>query len=52
MINRVLYKYKHKLPDYSKPLSAGIDLRADIDEIIEQHLIQGKIVERLVLTEK
>ena len=34
MKNRVLYKYKHKLPDYSKPLSAGIDLRADIDEII------------------
>ncbi|HPF03995.1 MAG TPA: dUTP diphosphatase [Bacteroidales bacterium] len=29
---RIVNRSKHKLPEYSTPLSAGMDLRADIDE--------------------
>ncbi len=31
---RIINKGKHKLPEYATPLSAGMDLRASIDEAI------------------
>lgn len=41
---RIINKSKHALPNYETPLSAGMDLRADIDEDIELGSLERKLV--------
>lgn len=41
---KVINKSKHKLPSYSTPLSAGMDIRADIDDNIVLKPMQRVLV--------
>ena len=36
---KIINKSKHPLPQYATPLSAGLDLRANIDTPITLHFI-------------
>lgn len=40
----IINKSKHQLPSYSTPLSAGLDLRANIDESITLKPLQRKLI--------
>ncbi len=41
---KIINKSKHQLPSYSTPLSAGMDLRANIDESITLKPLQRKLI--------
>lgn len=41
---RIINKSKHPLPQYATPLSAGLDLRANIDSPITLHPLQRCLV--------
>lgn len=41
---KVINKSKHELPAYSTPQSAGIDLRANIDESLTLHPMERKLI--------
>ena len=41
---KVINKSKHKLPAYSTPQSAGMDLRANIDESLTLHPMERKLI--------
>lgn len=41
---QIINRSKHALPNYETPLSAGMDLRADIDEDIELGSLERKLV--------
>lgn len=41
---KVINKSKHELPAYSTPQSAGMDLRANIDESLTLHPIERKLI--------
>ena len=44
MILKVINQSKHPLPEYQTPLSAGLDLRANIDEPIAIKPLERKLV--------
>lgn len=41
---KVINKSKHELPAYSTPQSAGMDLRANIDESLTLHPMERKLI--------
>lgn len=41
---KVINKSKHVLPNYATPLSAGVDLRANIDESITINPLERKLI--------
>lgn len=41
---KVINKSKHELPAYSTPQSAGVDLRANIDESLTLHPMERKLI--------
>ena len=41
---KIVNRSKHALPQYATPLSAGLDLRADIDEPIELKSLERKLI--------
>ena len=41
---QIVNKSKHKLPEYSTPYSAGIDLRANLDQSIEMKPMERKLI--------
>ena len=41
---KIINKSKHQIPSYSNPLSAGMDLRANIDESITLKPLQRKLI--------
>lgn len=41
---KVINKSKHELPTYSTPQSAGMDLRANIDESLTLHPMERKLI--------
>ena len=41
---KVINKSKHKLPEYSTSQSAGMDLRANIDESLTLHPMERKLI--------
>lgn len=41
---KVINQSKHPLPEYQTPLSAGLDLRANIDEPIELKPLERKLI--------
>lgn len=41
---KVINKSKHKLPAYSTPQSAGMDLRANIDKSLTLHPMERKLI--------
>ena len=41
---KIINKSKHQLPSYSTPLSAGMDLRPNIDESITLKPLQRKLI--------
>lgn len=41
---QIINRSKHALPNYETPLSAGMDLRADIDEDIELGSLERKLI--------
>lgn len=40
----IINKSKHEMPSYATPLSAGVDLRANIDEPIELQPLERKLI--------
>ena len=40
----IINKSRHKLPEYATPLSAGVDLRANIDNTIVLNPLQRTLV--------
>nr|UVY05145.1 MAG: dUTPase [Bacteriophage sp.] len=40
----MINKSKHKLPEYSTSQSAGMDLRANIDESLTLHPMERKLI--------
>ncbi|MFI3296922.1 MAG: dUTP diphosphatase [bacterium] len=41
---KIINKSHHPLPQYSTPLSAGLDLRANIDNVIEIKPLERKLI--------
>ena len=41
---KIVNRSKHALPQYATPLSAGLDLRANIDEPIELKSLERKLI--------
>lgn len=41
---QIINKSKHNLPTYATPLSAGMDLKADIDEPIVLHPMERQLI--------
>ncbi|MDD3321818.1 MAG: dUTP diphosphatase [Paludibacter sp.] len=44
MLINIVNKSKHSLPEYATPLSAGMDLRANIDESIVLKPLERKLI--------
>jgi dUTP pyrophosphatase len=44
MIIKIVNKSKHPLPEYATFFSAGVDLRANIDEAIEMKPLERKLI--------
>lgn len=40
----IINKSKHEMPAYATPLSAGVDLRANIEELIELKPLERKLI--------
>ena len=40
----IINKSKHEMPAYATPLSAGVDLRANIEESIELKPLERKLI--------
>ena len=49
---KIINKSKHQLPSYSTPLSAGMDLRANIDESITLKPLQRKLIPTGIFIER
>ena len=41
---KIVNKSKHPLPEYATPMSAGMDLRANLSEPIELKPLERKII--------
>lgn len=41
---QIINKSKHNLPTYATPLSAGVDLKADVDEPIVLHPMERQVI--------